>query len=82
MRNFWMVIHGLKSDGTRVVYGGAVLPVYASGQRGVYLPNASAPITVPEETIFYVAPNTQIPFSLAIDVEGTVVADGGTLVQF
>lgn len=80
-RLFWLVIHGQTSANRRPVYGGAPLLVYASGATGIYMPNNLAPILVPEETILYVGPNQQMPFSLPITVDGQVVVDGGTLVQ-
>lgn len=80
-RDFWLVIAGLTDDGRRIVYGAAKLTVYASGVEGIYLPNNLAPLVVPLGTILYVGPNQQMPFSLPIDIEGTVVVDGGVLVQ-
>lgn len=79
---FWLVVSGQKSNGRRVIYGGTKFTVFESGVSDIYLPNAAAPVLVPAQTIFYVAPNAQIPFSETIVVEGQVVVDGGMLVQF
>lgn len=81
VRFFWLVIHGLTNDGQRITYGGVSLPVFASGQRGIYIPNNLAPLVVPDGTILYIGPNQQMPFTLPIDIEGTIVIDGGVLAQ-
>lgn len=78
-RDFWLTVNSL-NGGNKITYGGTRLRVYESGSQGIYLPNQSAPLTVPADTIFYIPPNTQIPFSQTIDVAGTIVAEG-TLVQ-
>lgn len=78
---FVLVVRGLTAEGKNLVYGVANLTVYETGSQGVYLPNSSAPLDVPDGTIFYVPPNAQIPFSLPITIEGSVVVDGGVLVQ-
>ncbi len=78
--DFYLVVHGMTPSG-RVIYGAAALPVFESGVQGTYLPNNLAPLVVPAETILYVGPNQQMPFSETIEVAGTVVIDG-LLVQY
>ncbi len=78
---FMLVVHGITAAARRITYGAGVVTVFESGAQGVYLPMGVAPLDVPAATIFYVAPDTQIPFVISIRVEGTIVADGGTLVQ-
>ena len=78
---FMLVVHGITAGGRRITYGAGVVTVFESGAQGVYLPMGVAPIDVPAATIFYVEPDTQVPFVLPIRVEGTVYVDGGTLVQ-
>lgn len=73
--DFWLVVSGLIGT-NKFPYGGTRLRVYESGSSGIYIPNAAAPLVVPEDTIFYIGPNTQIPFTLPITVDGTIVADG------
>lgn len=79
---YWLALMGFTDEGKRIVYGACPLIVYDAGLQGVYLPNTYAPLVVPEDTILYIAPNQQLPFSQPIDVEGTIVVDGGTLVQY
>ena len=76
MRRFWLVIHGLTSDGRKIVYGGGPIEVYQSGQQTIYLPNQLAPLVVPENTTLYVPANQQMPFSIPIDVIGTLTVEG------
>ena len=78
MRQFWMVVHALTVDGRRITYGGTRLDVYESGAQGVYLPNAVAPLTVPDGTILLIPPNQQLTFGTTIDVDcgGQVQVDG------
>lgn len=78
---FIIVVRGLTSSGAQIVYGVADLTVYETGSQGVYLPNTVAPIDVPDGSILYIAPNQQLSYSMPIRIEGTVVIDGGTLVQ-
>lgn len=78
--DFWLSV-AAKVGGARIVYGGSWLTVYESGIQGIYLPNNLAPIDVPEDTTLYIGPNQQMPFAETINVEGTVVVDGGELAQ-
>lgn len=79
--DFYLVVHALTRDSRRIVYGATRFPVFESGAQGVYLPNNLAPLEVPAETILYIGPNQQMPFSETIDVEGTIVIDGGMMLQ-
>lgn len=79
--DFWLVVQAIKADKSKVTFGGTRLTVYESGAQGIYLPNNLAPLDVPEETILYIAPNQQMIFSQTITIEGTVVIDGGILIQ-
>lgn len=80
-QDFWLIVSGMRADGKRIIYGGTKLTVYESGAQSIYLPNNLAPILVPAGTILYIAPNQQMVFSETITVEGTIVIDGGMLIQ-
>lgn len=77
---FLLVVRGLTSTGSKVVYGIANLTVVETGSQGVYLPNGIAPMDVPDGAILYVQPNQQLTFHTPITIEGEVVLDG-TLIQ-
>lgn len=74
--DFWLVLQGITSIGRKIVYGGCLLKVYESGESAIYLPNTTAPLDVPAETILLIEPNQQLTFSHTISVEGTIVIDG------
>lgn len=76
MRRFWLVIHGLTTTGTRIVYGAGPIDIYESGQQAIYLPNNLAPLVIPAATILYVPANQQMPFAIPIDVIGTLDVEG------
>lgn len=76
MRRFWLVIHGLTTSGTRIVYGAGPIDIYESGQQAIYLPNNLAPLAVPSDTILYVPANQQMPFSIPIEILGTMDVEG------
>lgn len=80
--NFGFVVKGLTAGGRKIFYGGGPLTVFEGGDGTIYLPNDIAPVDVPAETVLYLQPNQQLPFSLPISVEGVIISDGGTLVQY
>lgn len=79
---FGFVVKGLTASGRKIFYGGGPLTVFEGGDGTIYLPNTIAPLDVPDKTVLYLQPNQQLPFSLPISVEGVIISDGGTLVQY
>ncbi len=75
-KKFWMVVHGITAIGRKITYGGGWVLVQETGEQGIYLPNLTAPLDVPEFTILYVEPNQQLLFSETISVEGMIEIDG------
>lgn len=72
---FVLVVRAMTEDNEQLVYFATPITVYESNAQSIYLPNTVAPSVVPDETIFYVAPNSQISFAetIAVDCGGQVV---------